>query len=67
MIPASKAERVAIISHPDVLEAPTSTGVQQDGTLINKIPFDFGEEKDEFIWVQGFEGEMERNTPFCSF
>lgn len=43
--------KLAIIAHPSVLEALTSTGHHEDYKLINSIPFAFGELKSEYLWI----------------
>lgn len=50
-----------------MLEGLTSTGHYEDYSLINSVPFSFGEAKSEFVWIEGIEGELESSgIPFCS-
>ena len=59
-------QRIALVSHPQVLETLTATGWHEDGKLINNIQFDFGQIKREFIWIEGVEAEAEeKGLPLC--
>jgi hypothetical protein len=59
-------KRVAIVAHPQVLATLTSTGWHEDGKLINPVYFDFGNARNEFVWIEGVEAEAEEpSIPIC--
>lgn len=59
-------KKVALITHPEVLEALTATSWHPDGKLVNPVMFEFGEIKSEHMMIEGVQGEAEEShVPFC--
>jgi hypothetical protein len=58
---------LALVACGEVLEALTSTSINEDKSLVNAIRFDFGEVKPEYLWIEEYDGELENSSmPFCS-
>ena len=51
--------KVALIAHPAVLETLTATGWHENGRLINAVSFEFGDVKNEHVWIEGVQAEAE--------
>lgn len=42
-----------------MLETLTATGWHENGKLINAVSFDFGDIKNEHVWIEGVQAEAE--------